>query len=81
MEFITEVRKRNNGNIPQNTFFNIIEKDTKMKNNTGDAETAYPEYPAPEKSPGICWYCAISGDQYEEAAGQVGEEKTGDRTL
>ena len=33
---------------------------------TGDAETAYPEYPAPEKSPGICWYCAISGDQYEE---------------
>ena len=48
---------------------------------TGDAETAYPEYPAPEKSPGICWYCAISGDQYEEAAGQAGEEKTGDRTL
>lgn len=42
---------------------------------------AYPEYPAPEKSPGICWYCAISGDQYEEAAGQAGEEKTGDRTL
>lgn len=35
MEFITEVRKRNNGNIPQNTFFNIIEKDTKMKNNSG----------------------------------------------
>ena len=39
------------------------------------------EHPAPEKSPGICWYCAISGDQYEEAAGQAGEEKTGDRTL
>lgn len=35
MEFITEVRKRNNGNIPQNTFFNIIEKDSKMKNNSG----------------------------------------------
>ena len=35
MEFITEVRKRNNGNIPKNTFFNIIEKDTKMKNNSG----------------------------------------------
>ena len=34
-----------------------------------------------KKSPGICWYCAISGDQYEEAAGQAGEEKTGDRTL
>ena len=34
-KFITEVRKRNNGNIPQNTFFNIIEKDTKMKNNSG----------------------------------------------
>ena len=42
---------------------------------TGDAETAYPEHSAPEKSPGICWYCAISGDQYEEAAGQAGEEK------
>ena len=48
---------------------------------TGDAETAYPEYPAPEKSPGIYWYCAISGDQCEEAAGQAGEEKAGDRTL
>ena len=48
---------------------------------TGDAKTAYPEYPAPEKSPGIYWYCAISGDQYEEAAGQAGEEKAGDRTL
>lgn len=48
---------------------------------TGDVETAYPEHSAPEKSPGICWYCAISGDQYEEAAGQAGEEKTGDRTL
>lgn len=42
---------------------------------TGDAKTAYPEYPAPEKSPGIYWYCAISGDQHEEAAGQAGEEK------
>lgn len=31
-----------------------------------DVETAYPEYPAPEKSPGIYRYCAISGDQYEK---------------
>ena len=48
---------------------------------TGDAETAYPKYPAPEKNPGIYWYCAISGDQYEEVAGPAGEEKAGDRTL
>ena len=46
-----------------------------------DVETAYPEYPAPEKSPGIYRYCAISGDQYEKAAGQAGEEKAGERTL
>ena len=36
MEFITEVRKRNNGNIPQNTFFNIIVDNKSM---IGDKKT------------------------------------------